>query len=467
MKDTIFRKYDIRGKVGSELLLENVYDLGLALAYYFLQKNPNAKIVAIGMDGRKHSSDLKEDLTRAMNDSGLNVLFVGLCPSPVLYFSLFTENVDAGLMITASHNPKEYNGIKIGFNKKMVSGDEIQKIKQLFKERKRVASSVKGTYHEKDMISPYVAWMKEHFTHLVGMNLSAIVDCANAVGGTVMPALIEAMEWKEVKLLFEEVDGDYPNHEADPVVEANMKFVKDILLSSDIEVGIGFDGDCDRMAPMTKDGQLVSGDQLLTIYAQPILQHNPGAVIVGDIKISSGFVEAIEAWGGKPCLSPSGHSLVKDYMKQNNALLGGELSCHFFFADRYFGYDDAFYSMMRLFEIMIASKKSLKDLLTAFPKRCNLPEIRIECADDKKKDVIEKVKALFAKRDDVTIITIDGVRAVMDYGWGILRVSNTQPVVSLRMESDTPDGLKKVKQDFYHAMKPYFDEQMLKNQIGL
>ena len=326
---------------------------------------------------------------------------------------------------------------------------------------------MEGAYYEQDMIEPYIAWMKEHFSHLVGMNLSFVADCANAVGGTVMPKLIEAMEWKNVKLLFEEVDGDYPNHEADPVVEENMRFVKDVLLSTDAEVGIGFDGDCDRMAPMTKDGQLVSGDTLLAVYAQPILRSNPGASIVGDIKVSSGFIETIEKWGGKPCLSPSGHSIVKKCMKQNNALLGGELSCHFFFSDRYFGYDDGFYSMMRLFEIMINEKKSLKDLISVFPKKISLPEMRIKCADDKKKDVIEKVKTLFAKRDDVTMITIDGVRAIMDYGWGILRVSNTQPVVSLRMESDTPQGLKKIKQDFYDAMKLHFEEHFLKEQIGL
>jgi len=467
MKDSIFRKYDIRGKVGTEIYLDKVYDLGLALAHYFLQKNPELKTVAIGMDGRTHSPDVKLHLAKAMNDSGLDVFFIGVCPSPVLYFTLFNKNIDAGLMITASHNPKEYNGIKICLNKKMVCGDEIQKIKGFFKEGESTIAFIKGSYSEQDMIEPYVAWMKEHFKHLVGMDLSAVVDCANAVGGTVMPKLIKAMEWKNIKLLFEEVDGDYPNHEADPVIAENMRFVKDILLMSDIDVGIGFDGDCDRMAPMTKDGELVAGDTLLAVYAQQILKENPGAAIVGDIKASSGFIDVVKVWGGKPCLSPSGHAIVKKCMKQNDALLGGELSCHFFFADRYFGYDDGFYAMMRLFEIMIGLQKSLKELISVFPKKISLPEMRIKCADDKKEDIVEKVKTLFAKRDDVTLITIDGVRATMEYGWGILRVSNTQPVVSLRMESDTPEGLKKVKQDFYHAMKPHFDTCFLKEQINL
>lgn len=467
MKDTIFRKYDIRGKVGSTFMLDKAYDLGLALAYYFLEQNPDAKTVAIGMDGRIHSPIVKSHLVRAMNDSGLDVVYIGVCPSPVLYFALFNEDVDAGLMITASHNPKEYNGIKICLNKKMVSGDAIQKIKHLFKEGKNVVASASGRYYEKDMITPYIDWMKDHFSHLVGMDMSFVADCGNAVAGMVMPQLIEKMEWDNATLLFQEVDGTYPNHEADPVVEHNMRFVKDMLQTSDIDVGLGFDGDADRMAPMTKEGQLVSGDILLSLYAQAILQEHPHCAIVGDIKASCGFIELIEQWGGKAVLSPSGHSIVKDVMKQHDALLGGELSCHFFFADRYFGYDDGFYAMMRLFEIMVKTNKSLKELIAVFPQKVSMPEIRIECADDTKEEVVESVKTLFATRDDVTLMTIDGVRAIMDYGWGILRVSNTQPVVSLRMESDTPQGLKKVTQDFYEAMKPYFKEGFLKEQLHM
>ena len=299
------------------------------------------------------------------------------------------------------------------------------------------------------------------------MELSAVVDCGNGVGGTVMPLLIKKMGWKNVKLLFEEVDGDYPNHEADPVVPENMSFVKKVLAQDDIEVGIGFDGDCDRMAPMTKEGQLISGDVLLSVYSYSILKANPGASIVFDIKASQGLVELLEKWGGKPIMSPSGHSLIKKHMNANNSLLAGELSCHFFFADRYFGFDDAIYAMMRLFEIMIESGKSLSQLVSVFPKKLNSPEIRIQCSDENKHQIIEDAKSLFATRDDVTLITIDGIRVIMDYGWGILRVSNTQPVVSLRIESDTQEGFKKVKEDFYNAMKPHFDQDILKREIGI
>jgi len=465
MKDTVFRKYDIRGKVGEELDIDQTYDLGLALAYYFLQKTPETKVVAIGMDGRTHSPYIKNCLRDAMTDSGLDVIFIGVCPSPVLYFSLFNYDVQVGLMVTASHNPKEYNGIKMCLGEKMIWGQEVQEIKKLFHEKKRVFSNIKGTYSQMDMITPYISWMKEHFSHLVGKDISAVVDCGNGVGGTVMPQLVKAMGWKNIKILFEEVDGDYPNHEADPTVEKNMRFVKGVLEKEKYQVGIGFDGDCDRMTPMTKDGELVSGDKLLAVYAQPILKEYPGMAIVGDIKGSSGLSEIVAQWGGKLYFSPSGHSIVKKYMHQHNAKLGGELSCHFFFADKYFGYDDAFYAMMRLFEIMLASKKSLKQLISVFPKRVSTPEIRIECPDNKKKEVVLHVTSLFEKRPDVTIITIDGVRAVMEYGWGILRESNTQPVISLRMESDTQEGLKKVKEDFYNAMRLYFEDRVLKEHL--
>jgi len=465
MKDTVFRKYDIRGKVGSELDLDQMYDLGLSLAYYFLQRKPETKTVAIGMDGRASCPHIKNCLRDAMTDSGLNVVFVGICPSPVLYFSLFHYDIEAGLMVTASHNPKEYNGIKICLDKKMIWGQEVQDIKKIFHEKKRILSSEKGSYTEKNMIGPYTGWLREHFSHLVGMELSAIVDCGNGAAGTVMPHLIKKMEWKNVKTLFEEVDGDYPNHEADPVVEENMRFVKEALEKGDYQVGVGLDGDADRMAPMTKDGQLVTGDKLLAVFAEPILKKYPGSVVVGDIKASSGLSEIIEKWGGGLYFSPSGHSIVKKYMHQYNALLGGELSCHFFFADRHFGYDDGFYAMMRLFEIMNETKRSLKELISVFPKRVNTSEMRIECPDNKKKEVVSYVTSLFEKRPDVTMITIDGVRAIMDYGWGILRESNTQPVISLRMESDTQEGLQKVKGDFYNAMKPYFEENFLKGHL--
>lgn len=367
--DTVFKQYDLRGIIGSDFPLEDVYDLGKAIASYLVHHGHGVKTVAIGADGRIHSPYIKEKLCAALQDSGLNVLFIGVCPTPVLYFSLFTQPVQAGLMITASHNGKEYNGIKICMHKESVWGDAIQEIKKLYHHHASINDKELGSYAEHFLIPDYIVWLKEHFKHLIGEKISAVIDCGNGAAGTVLPSLIKAMQWPNVYLLFPEVDGNYPNHEADPTVPENMKEVKHILLTTKVQLGIGLDGDCDRMAPMTKQGELVQGDKLLALFAQEIVKSHPHMPVVFDIKCSSGLSELLTLWGAQSIMSPSGHSIIKNKMKQHDALLAGELSCHFFFKDRYFGYDDGIYSMMRLFELLVNSGKSLHDLLAVFSQK--------------------------------------------------------------------------------------------------
>lgn len=463
MIDTIFREYDIRGKVGSDLNVDEVYALTQAIAYYFLQKNPQVRTVAVGMDGRTHSPAIKQSLCDALQASGLDVVFVGVCPSPVLYFSLFHLGVDAGIMITASHNPKEYNGFKICLGKDSVWGQEIREIRALFKQRKAVSANMQGTYREQYMVQSYVDWLVRNFAHLMGMELSVVIDCGNGTAGTVLPALIKKMHWAKVKLLYEEVDGTYPNHEADPVVEANMLDVKEVLASTPTQVGIGLDGDCDRMVPMTKQGYLVPGDKLLALFSKYVVQENPGAAVVFDIKSSAGLLELLENWKAQPYMAPSGHSIIKTYMKKHAALLGGELSCHFFFNDRYFGYDDGIYAMLRLLEILVANASSLQEELVLFPQKCSSPEYRLRCDEEQKTEIVQAVKQSFEQRSDVTSITIDGVRAMMPYGWGIVRASNTNPEICLRFESDSHHGLQAVKEDFLKVLQPFFSPLILES----
>lgn len=461
MIDSIFRQYDIRGKVGSELFLEEVYNLGRAIAFYFIQKNPNLKTVAIGMDGRIDSQAIKERMCSAFLDSGIDIVFIGICPTPVLYFSLFNVTVDAGIIITASHNGKEYNGFKICLGKESVWGDQIQEIKKLYQRNAALLPLNHGTYKEEDVIMLYISWMKEHFKDLIGMQLSAIIDCGNGAGGTVLPTLIKAMQWSHVELLFAEVDGTNPNHEADPIVEKNMQELKKSLTTSAGALGIGLDGDCDRMAPMTNDGQLIVGDKLLAVFAQSIITSNPGATVVFDTKCSSGLTEVLEQLQVKAIMSPSGHSIIKDQMKKNNAVLAGELSCHFFFKDRYFGYDDGIYAMLRLFEILIKTKRTLQELLAIFPTKYNTPEFRVSCQESQMAHIVEQVRASFVHQPDVKLVTLDGIRVIMKDGWGMVRASNTQPVLCLRFESDSPQGLERIKNEFVELLKPYISRDSL------
>ncbi len=467
MQDVVFREYDIRGKVGSELNIDEVYDVIRALAFYFVKEEPTTKTIAVGMDGRIHSPAIKEQVCKALRDSGLDVIFIGMCTSPALYFALHTLPVDAGIMVTASHNPKEYNGLKICLAKESVWGVQIKEIRDLFKAKARITSSTAGKLIEHPIVDEYVNWLVQHFTHLRGMELSAIVDCGNGAAGTVLPKLVKEMDWQHVQLLYADVDGTYPHHEADPIVEKNMYDVKQLLAKTDIQVGIGLDGDGDRMAPMTKQGYLVPGDRLLALFSKSVLENYPGATIVFDIKSSAGLIELLEKWGAIPQMSSTGHAIIKEQMKKYGAVLGGELSCHFCFHDRYFGYDDGIYAMLRLFELLIESGKSLQELLTVFPHKVSTPEIRINCPEEQMSTIIAQVKKVFSARSDTKIITIDGVRATMDYGWGIVRRSNTQPVLCLRFESDTQQGLQRVKQDFFEVLAPYFDVSLLREQINL
>lgn len=467
MIDTIFREYDIRGKVGTEFIIDQAYPLAQAIVYYFKREKPSVKTVAVGMDARTHSPQIKDAVVKALNDGGLDVIFIGICPTPVLYFSLYNLPVDAGIMITASHNPPEYNGLKLCLGQHSVWGLQVAEIRDLYKQGAHVTSDTQGSYTDYPVIPIYIDWLVNHFKHLHGMPLKAVIDCGNGTAGTVMPQLVKAMGWHHVQLLYEEVDGSCPNHEADPVKEKNMVEVKRVLATTDTEVGIGFDGDVDRMAPMTKQGFLVPGDQLLALFSQEVLSEHPGAAIVVDIKSSAGLLDLLHTWHAKAYLSPSGHAIIKDQMRKHHAILGGELSCHFFFKDRYFGYDDGIYAALRVFELLIRTGKTLDQLLTIFPKSYSSPEFRIPCSEADKQRIVHAVTQVFAQRTDVAMITIDGIRARMDYGWGILRASNTQSELCLRFESDTPQGLVRVKEDFFNALKPYVNAQQLKQVIGL
>ena len=457
MQDIIFREYDIRGKVGSELAIDQVYDLARAIAYYFVSKSSLVQHIAVGMDGREHSPAIKSEVCRALQDSGFDVVFIGICPSPVLYFALHTQSLDAGIMITASHNPKEYNGLKICLGTKSVWGAQVKEIAALFKQKKHIASTHKGSYTENLLCDAYVQWLVDNFPLLQKSSISAVIDCGNGAGAAVIPQLIKQMGWTQVKSICDTIDGSYPNHEADPVVAENMQEVKQYLASTNTQLGIGLDGDADRMAPMTKNGYLVPGDELLSLFARPIIEKNQGTAIICDIKSSLGLLQMVEQAGGRACMVPAGHAIIKEHMYAEQALLGGELSCHFIFADRYFGYDDGIYAMLRLFELIENGGKRLEELLVDYPHLYSSPEFRIACDEDKKSLVIARVKEYFEQKQGVSLITVDGVRAQFKDCWALIRASNTQAVVSVRFEARTAQLFEEMRQDFIFVLHEYLD----------
>lgn len=523
MKDIIFRQYGIRGKVGLEIALEDVYSLGKAIAQYFKKYKKFVKKISIGMDGRTHSHAIKERLCAALIDSGFEVVFIGMCPTPVLYFSIFNLPADAGLMITASHNPKEYNGIKIAFKNEILWGGEIQKIKLLYHQelvsepklnssssfsnepsgQEKLGSSacswngefqkVKSLSHQglvsesklnsssyeisgqekmgpeaspwfrknlknQVQIPDYINWLSEHFEHLKNLKVSCVADCGNGMAGLIMPILVKKFNWPNVVLLYENVDGTMPNHIADPSVEKNMLDVKKMLLKGKFDFGCGFDGDCDRLGVMTKSGELILGDILLAIFSQEILKKFPGTAVVFDIKASIGPIDFLKKLGAKVYVSASGNSLVKAKMNEVNAIVAGEVPGHFFFKDHYFGYDDGIYAFLRLLEILYLSEENLVDgknlekLLLNFPKKFSTPELRISCEEIKKQKIVDEVKKIFLKKN-FKLIDIDGVRIETDYGWGLIRVSHTESLLSFRFEGNTKEGLKKIENDFLNVLK--------------
>lgn len=466
MNDVIFREYDIRGVVGVDLILEEMYSLGRAIAAYFIEKQPETSHVALGMDGRVHSQAIKDALVAALQDSGITVVFIGVCPSPVLYFALHTLPVQAGIMITASHNPGHYNGLKICLGTQSLWGGQVKDIARYYKQKKSVISLVKGGYKNHELVPTYVDFLASHFHALQDMDLSVVIDCGNGTAGAVLPLLCERMGWNKVQLLYPEIDGTYPNHEADPVVEANMLDVKAALLNTHhLSLGIGLDGDCDRMAAMTKSGYLVPGDKLLAVFTQSLITSYEQLSVVCDVKSSASVIAVLKRWGVDVHMSPAGHAIVKEYMSKYNALMGGELSCHFIFNDRYFPYDDGIYAMMRLFEIVYHSTKTLDDLLELFPLTYSSPEFRIECDRKDRQAVLDCVKEYFANKKNVEYSYIDGIRVSLDYGWAIVRPSNTQEVMSIRFESDSLEGMLCLQHDCVQALHSVIDISQIQTFI--
>ena len=432
---SILREYDVRGIVGDTLSDADARALGKS--YAALALSEGAKRVAVGRDGRLHSPDLEAALIDGLTSSGLDVVQIGMGPSPMLYFAVATLGVEGGIQVTGSHNPADYNGFKMLLNGRSVFGEEIKALGR----RAEVADWVEGTGEltESDVIPAYLDALLKGFD---GRPYRIGWDNGNGAGGEVLERLLKRLPG-EHHALYTDVDGTFPNHHPDPTVEANLADLKALVAEKNLDFGIAFDGDADRIGAVDGTGRVIWGDQLLMILAEPVLKELPGATIIADVKASQTLFDRIAEMGGTPLMWKTGHSLIKSKMKETGSPLAGEMSGHIFFKHEWYGFDDAIYAALRLIRAVSASGQSLTELRSAMPPSVATPELRFPVDDTRKFAVVEEVAARLAA-DAASVDTTDGVRVKTDDGWWLLRASNTQDVLVARAEAKDEAGLERL-----------------------
>ena len=432
----IFREYDIRGIVGQDLDEATVEVLGRAMATYFLGRGQNK--VAVGRDVRLSSPAFSQALVRGVLSTGCDVADIGVVPTPLLYFSVFHDKLPAGVMITGSHNPPEHNGFKMMSGTDTLYGKTIQALYEIV--RKGVFPRGEGRLETLDVVPAYRDYVAGNVRF--ERPVKVVVDAGNGTGGVVAAPLFRRMG-AEVVELFCEPDGRFPNHHPDPTLPEAMEKLVARVRETGAELGIGYDGDADRIGVVDDEGRIVWGDQLLVVFARDILPARPGAAVISEVKASKVLYDEIARLGGKPIMWRTGHSLIKKKIREENAPLAGEMSGHIFFNDRWFGFDDAIYASARLLEILSRSERKLSAMMADLPKTFATPEIRIYASDEVKFKIVEEVRRELAARGPV--IDIDCVRAVYPKGWGLVRASNTQAVIVLRFEADTEADLAAIQ----------------------
>lgn len=436
VNDNIFRKYDIRGIADEDLSNEFAYNLGRAFGTYLKRKN--LRNIAVGRDVRKSSPRLFENISKGITDCGCNVTNIGVGPSPLLYFTVFHYNLDGGLMITGSHNPIEYNGFKMMRGKETVYGEQIQEIKGII--IKEDYEEGNGKIYEKEVVKDYLEYTSPLISPV--KSLKIVLDPGNGTAGPIATELFKILG-ADFECINCEPDGNFPNHLPDPTVVKYTKQLSDKVIELKANMGIGYDGDSDRVGIIDENGKLVYGDQLLGALAKPIIKKNPGTDVIFDVKCSQGLVEWIKKLGGNPLMWKTGHSLLKVKMKETGSLIAGEMSGHIFIGDNYYGFDDALFVSARFYEIASKSDKTVSEIINEMPYYESTPEIRTEVGEEAKWKIVEAAKEEFRKKYET--IEIDGARILFGDGWGLVRASNTQPIVVTRFEAKTKERLEEIK----------------------
>lgn len=439
MNTNIFREYDIRGIVGEQLTDETVGILSRAIGTFFAQNN--AERIAIGYDARESSPRFCEIISHGLNACGCDVVLIGMVPTPVLYHTAFTKDVDGGVMITGSHNPPHHNGFKICLGNTTLFGSQIQEIKEIA--LSGVFETGFGSVGSIDVLDDYVADIVSKIS-FGRRKLKAVVDAGNGMGSVTAVPIYNRLGVELVEL-FTEPDSTFPNHHPDPTVTENLQDTIRAVHEHKADVGIAFDGDGDRIGIIDETGRIIWGDELMILLSRTVLAERPGSTIIAEVKCSQNLFNDIEKHGGTAIMERAGHSIIKSRMKETGAVLAGEMSGHIFFADRFYGFDDAAYAGARLLEILSKTDKKLSELFDGIPETYSTPELRVDCPDETKFEVVAKVAQHFSQTNKV--ITIDGARIIFDHGWGLVRASNTQAILVLRFEAVSQEHLDAIKKD--------------------
>lgn len=438
MNPEIFREYDIRGIAGEDYDDAFVEALGRAYGTY-LQRNGITRAV-VGRDCRLSGPTYHRIMKSALRSTGVDVIDIGECPTPLMYFAVFHLDLMGGIQVTGSHNPADHNGFKICKGKWTIHGDEIMELGRIIESGDMMRGD--GAEESYPIIPAYQGYLEEQFGRC-GEGVKVVVDSGNGTAGPVAPAVYRSMGCQVVEL-FSEPDGSFPNHHPDPTVEENVRDLVAAVADEKADLGIAFDGDSDRIGLVDSEGRVIWGDEMLVVFARDILEANPGATVVSEVKCSQRLYDDIDDRGGKGIMWKAGHSLLKAKMRETGALLGGEMSGHLFFADRYFGFDDAIYAGARMIEILARSGVPLSESLSDLPHAVYTPEIRLDCPDAIKFKLAERARDRFREKG-CDIIDVDGVRVRFENGWGLVRASNTQPVLVLRFEADNEENLSKYR----------------------
>ncbi len=452
MNKNIFREYDIRGVYPKDLNEDTYFEIGNAIAAKCNQLSIDS--IVIGRDGRLSSESLMKALENSLLNNGINVENIGIVTSPLLYYAAKKHSSNSGIMVTGSHNPKEYNGIKMIINDEPVSGTEIfELIGTPNNETSKGTSSI-----NEDVIDNYIEEVKSKSIQS-GHEMKVVIDCGNGAAGIIAPKLFAALGFNVVEI-YSEVDGNFPNHHPDPGNPENLKDLSDKVLNEKANIGLAFDGDGDRLGVVDNEGKIIPQDKFLMLLAKDILKSSPKAKIIFDVKCTNRLKDVILSYGGEPMMSPTGHFHIRKMLKKTNAQLAGEMSGHIFFNDDWYGFDDAHYSGFRLIKILIENESELSELLSEFPEGFTTPEINLDVDEDKKFQIVDEFKKS-ASFENASVSMLDGLRVEYDDGWGLLRASNTTPKLVLRFEGTSQKSLDDIIQKFndeFQKVHPNLDK---------